>query len=90
MPGVSGGSGRGQVGQAPAWWDIFENQVVIEQIFRISLTALLSLSEMLRSHIQGQVTVMRLPVDVVKYPELLLLHQSCGRKILFNKTLAAT
>ena len=66
---VSGGSGRSQVGPLPGRI-ILKNQVVIEEEWRencrMSRTALVSLSEMLFPHIQRQVTVMCLHVDVVK------------------------
>lgn len=57
-------------GRSSSWWDNFENEVVVaeewRENFRMSRTALLSLSELLRPHIEGRTTIMRLPVSVVK------------------------
>lgn len=50
-------------GRTSAWWNNFEDR-----------TALLSLSEMLSRHIQGQVIVMRSSVDVVKKVALTLYY----------------
>uniref|UniRef100_A0A3Q1EY48 Putative nuclease HARBI1 n=1 Tax=Acanthochromis polyacanthus TaxID=80966 RepID=A0A3Q1EY48_9TELE len=57
-------------GRTASWWENFEMEVVLPEEwrknFRMSRASLLSLSELLRPHIEGQTTVMRSPVDVVK------------------------
>ena len=57
-------------GRTASWWENFETEVVLpeewRENFRMSRSSLLSLSEMLRPHIEGQSTVMRSPVSVIK------------------------
>ena len=57
-------------GRTSAWWDNFVDEVVIaeewRENFRMSRVSLLSLRELLRPHIEGQETIMRSPVNVVK------------------------
>lgn len=57
-------------GRTASWWENFEMEVVPPEEwhdnFRMSRASLLSLSELLRPHIEGQSTVMRSPVSVVK------------------------
>ncbi|KAK7922006.1 hypothetical protein WMY93_008908 [Mugilogobius chulae] len=57
-------------GRTASWWENFEMQIVLpdewRENFRMSRSSLLSLSELLRPHIEGQSTIMRAPVDVVK------------------------
>ena len=57
-------------GRTSSWWDNFEHEVVVaeewRENFRMSRTSLLKLSDLLRPHIEGQTTVMRSPVSVVK------------------------
>ena len=52
------------------WWDNLVDGVMIEEEwhknFQMSRVSLLSVSELLRPHIEGQGTIMRSPVDVVK------------------------
>uniref|UniRef100_A0A3B3E024 Putative nuclease HARBI1 n=1 Tax=Oryzias melastigma TaxID=30732 RepID=A0A3B3E024_ORYME len=59
-----------RTGRTASWWENFELKVVLldewRENFRMSRLSLLSLSELLRPHIEGQPTVMRSPVDVVK------------------------
>ncbi|CAI5685985.1 unnamed protein product [Oreochromis niloticus] len=57
-------------GRTTAWWDNFESEAVLpeewRENFRMSRTSLLALCELLRPHIEGQKTEMRLPISVVK------------------------
>ena len=53
-------------GRTAVWWENFENEVVVpeewRENFRMSRSLLLSLSELLRPYIEGEMTVMRSPV----------------------------
>ena len=57
-------------GQTAVWWENFEKEVVLpdecHENFRMSRSSLLSLSELLHPSIEGQTTVMRSPVSLVK------------------------
>ena len=57
-------------GRTSAWWDNFVSQIVVpeewRENFRMSRESLNSLAEELRPHIEGNNTIMRTAVDVVK------------------------
>lgn len=57
-------------GRTAGWWENFEREIVLpeewRENFRMSRSSLLSLSELLRPYIEGETTVMRSPVCVVK------------------------
>ncbi|XP_041965782.1 putative nuclease HARBI1 [Alosa sapidissima] len=57
-------------GRTSAWWDNFVNDAVIAEQwrdnFQMSRSAMIMLSEKLRTHVEGTQTTMRAPVDVLK------------------------
>lgn len=65
-------------GRTSVWWENFEKEVVLpeewHENFRMSRSSLLSLSELLRPSIEGQTTVMRSPVSVLKKVALTLYY----------------
>uniref|UniRef100_A0A3B3D670 DDE Tnp4 domain-containing protein n=1 Tax=Oryzias melastigma TaxID=30732 RepID=A0A3B3D670_ORYME len=72
-------------GRTASWWENFELEVILpdewRENFRMSRLSLLSLSELLRAHIEGQTTVMRSPVDVVKKVACTLYYLADERRL---------
>ena len=67
-------------GRTSAWWDNFASQTVVpeewRENFRMSRESLYSLAEELRPHIEGNNTIMRTAVDVVKQVAVTLYYLS--------------
>ena len=67
-------------GRTSAWWDNFASQTVVpeewRENFRMSRESLNSLAEELRPHIEGNNTIMRTAVDVVKQVAVTLYYLS--------------
>lgn len=65
-------------GRTAVWWENFEKEVVLPEEWhenlRMSRSSLLSHSELLRPTIEGQTTVMRSPVSVLKKVALTLYY----------------
>lgn len=67
-------------GRTSAWWDNFSRQIVVpeewRENFRMSRESLYSLAEELRPHIEGNNTIMRTAIDVVKQVAVTLYYLS--------------
>jgi hypothetical protein len=67
-------------GRTSAWWDNFASQTVVpeewRENFRMSRESVNSLAEELRPHIEGNNTIMRAAVDVVKQVAVTLYYLS--------------